>query len=410
MSLEANLRSVDVVLTAGCNLRCSYCYQNAKQPAARMEWPTLRRALDLLLASDRDEVRLGFYGGEPLLRFEMIRRAVEYVERRRRGGMSVRYGMITNGTLLREPQATFLAEHGVETRVSFDGVPAAQAERGPTFSILDRLLDRLRRRHPRFFEERLSVCVTVLPWALRHLADSVDYFLAKGVEEVRFSPLSTDTSTWRMEQIDELDREFSRVYDRALEHFRETGKVVLEVFRKQGDGKACRSVTRRRLMCGAPLGEALAVDVDGSAFGCLALVRSFQRFPGFLEAELEPMAMGRISDRAFSARLGTYRERTRSARIFRRKQDKHSAYGRCADCRFFHECDLCPVTIGSIPGNEDPDRVPDFLCAFTLVTGRYRERFPCRPSLLEIADGTAEVSGLMRELREHVRMREASRA
>jgi hypothetical protein len=33
------------------------------------------------------------------------------------------------------------------------------------------------------------------------------------------------------------------------------------------------------------------------------------------------------------------------------------------------------MSIGNLPGNEDPDRVPDFSCAFHLVALKHRDLF-----------------------------------
>src|SRR5579862_9453936 len=113
------VRALEVVLTASCNLRCSYCYQNAKQ-GRRMEWDTLRAGLDIVLQSTPPEVKVVFYGGEPLLELPLIRRAVAHVEGTRSAGKRVAYVMSTNGMLLDEETASFLAEHRFQTQVSFD--------------------------------------------------------------------------------------------------------------------------------------------------------------------------------------------------------------------------------------------------------------------------------------------------
>ena len=66
-----DLRAVKLVLTAGCNLRCSYCYQSDKKNL-RIDWEIVRATLDRLLASARSDVELLFIGGEPLLEFPTI--------------------------------------------------------------------------------------------------------------------------------------------------------------------------------------------------------------------------------------------------------------------------------------------------------------------------------------------------
>jgi uncharacterized protein len=118
-----------------------------------MRWATLRSALDLILDSARDSIGISFSGGEPLLEFPMMRRAVEYVERARPASTLIRYSVSTNATLLTEEIAAFLEEHRFQTQLSLDGAAGAQNLRAwGTSAALDRKLDRLRKRHADFFE------------------------------------------------------------------------------------------------------------------------------------------------------------------------------------------------------------------------------------------------------------------
>ena len=85
-------------------------------------------------------------------------------------------------------------------QLSFDGVPAAQDLRGPgTFAVLDRLLDRLREDHPDFFSEKLSVALTLVPSTIPFLADSIEYFLRKGVQQDRGFAGPHPPARWRDE-------------------------------------------------------------------------------------------------------------------------------------------------------------------------------------------------------------------
>src|SRR5262249_34588716 len=108
--------------------------------------------------------------------------------------------------------------------------------------------------------------------------------------------------------------------------------------------------------------------------------------------------MGDYRDAAFPERHAAYPEAAREARIFDDKQEKLSSYGACRDCRFLGECSICPVSIGNIPGNTDPYRIPDFPCAWNLVSLKYRHRFPRPASVPEILTGTARMPELVRDL------------
>ena len=101
----------------------------------------------------------------------------------------------------------------------------------------------------------------------------------------------------------------------------------------------------------------------------------------------------------------TLSERARAAGIFHDKEEKHSSYGRCADCRHIATCGVCPASIGHIPGNTDPHRVPDLICAFNLVASKYRERFPRPPTVLEALSGRVRAYGPLGETQRRLRAR-----
>jgi sulfatase maturation enzyme AslB (radical SAM superfamily) len=366
-----------------------------------MEWDTIRAAVELALRSRRSQITILFYGGEPLLEFPLIRRAVALVRDTSPPGKKVGYSIITNGTLLDDERCEFLAEHDFDTQLSFDGVPEAQDVRGKgTFAVLDRRLDRLRESHAGWFSERLSTSTTLSSRTLPHLAQSFQYFLSKRVRTIGMHPLFTHDPGWTVDKIDALDEQFARVFEVCKRHYERTGEVPFPEFRK-----TTSNVPRRRggAMCGAASGEALTVDVDGQVFGCVTFADSFQKYTGsFLRSRLDSMRLGDLRDPRLQGRLGAYPEAARAAGLFVAKEKKYSSYARCRDCRYIETCLVCPTSIGHIPGNDDPHRVPDFECAFNLVVNKYRERFPVQADAADILRGTAEVPEMMRALRRAV--------
>lgn len=397
MATPEDIRKLDVVLTAGCNLRCSYCYQNDKKPK-RMDWETLKSSADLLLRSTRDEVTLLFIGGEPLLEFPLMQRAVEYIDIRRRRGQRVQFQVVSNGTLLRDEHVRFFSDHQFEVQLSFDGVEAAQALRGKgTFHTLNLALDRMRAAQPAFFTEQLSVSLTLVVETIPYLAESIDYFLGKDLREIAISPAITHQSSWRLQMIDELDDQFSRLTTRAIEHYDRTGFVPLVLFRREQEDSP--HMPDAFSLCGVGRGETPAVDVDGQVHGCLMFAESYQVFPTtFLRSRLEALRMGHLDAPSFESRMAAFPAAARAAGIFHGRERKYSSYGRCRECRFMTTCGVCPVSIGHQPGNTDPDRIPDFLCAYNLVSLKYRAEFPAQPSLTDLLCGRGRVPALMQEL------------
>jgi len=369
-----DIRSLFVVLTARCNLTCGYCYQNDKS-ARRMDWETLRASLDWILGARGEEVELVFFGGEPLLEMPFIRRAVDYLEPQIPRGRRVKYGLVTNGTLMRGDTLDYLVAHHVDTQLSFDGVPAAQDVRGAgTFGVLDRLLDGLRERSPGFFSDELSIAITVQPVTVGHLADSVAYFLDKGVQRIGVSPVFTGSASWRVEQIHDLETQFDRILESSLDRYWATGEIPFGGF--EADDAPNMHRPDALGMCGVARGEQPVVDVDGQVHGCVTFADSFQRFPSaFLKDRLASIRLGDLRDPVLPERFARFEESVHAAGIFHDKQLKRSSYRACGDCEYLTECMVCPVSIGHIPGNQDPHRVPDFPCAFNLVMLGARDRF-----------------------------------
>lgn len=111
-----------------CNLDCTYCFFLSKEalyPSAtcRMTDEVLEEYIAQLLASHRTpEVTVAWQGGEPtLMGLDFFARSVELVAKYRRPGQRVQYTMQTNGVLLDDAWAEFLAEHEFLVGLSVDG-------------------------------------------------------------------------------------------------------------------------------------------------------------------------------------------------------------------------------------------------------------------------------------------------
>lgn len=364
-----------MVLTTACNQNCSYCYQNARGNSS-MDWETLRAALDLLLQSEEDEVSLTFYGGEPLLEFPRIIRAIRYVESAASPRKNFEFHLITNGTLLDLDAANFLARHGVETQISFDGIRAAQDRRAQgTFDRLDHLLVELREKEESFFNQNCSVAITLSSRNVHYLAQSFAHFLDRGVHEVAVAPLVTHDPDWRPDLIDVLVEQVALVLQMSQHHRQKTGETPFVPFQTKtrrepaaGDGPPA--------MCAAADTNELALDVDGQLFRCVMMVDSYQNFQeAVFRDKLGRLRLGNLDDPDLDRRLADYPAAVKSAGIFSNKKDKYSSYRKCGECRFLQECSICPVSICHIPGNTDPNRVPDLACAVNLVLLAARQHY-----------------------------------
>ena len=361
------------MLSGRCNLACSYCYQESRRVRDSIKWSSVQAALDSAVAQAPDELFVEFSGGEPLLEPGLLRRAVDYIERRR-GRRNVSFLLTTNGALLTVELLDFLVEHAFQIRLSFDGVPPVQDLRSRgTFAVLDRLLDLLRREYPSYSNKNLSVGMTLLASTIPHLADSVRYFMSIGVPDIGIAPRSTWEPDWNDARKDELQAQVETIVELSMEYWHRSGLVPVEFL--SGVPLRDSSAPPANFLCSSVRGEAMDVDPDGQAWACPLFADSLRTLPPLAVEASRVMALGDVADPALLERLNRLPARARALRVFSHKRAKHSSYGACADCRFLVDCFICPAAICDIPGNKDPDRVPDFICAYNQVTLAARERF-----------------------------------
>jgi sulfatase maturation enzyme AslB (radical SAM superfamily) len=185
----------------------------------------------------------------------------------------------------------------------------------------------------------------------------------------------------------------ARVFRLSVEHFRRTGEVPVRLFRRRPSEDVISEPSPT--LCGAGGSDYLTIDVDGEVSGCVLFARSYQRFPDTpLGRAVGTLHAGRIDDPNLRVALADCRRRIESTRLFTDRPSKRSSYGRCGTCRYRRACSLCPVTIVHQPGNTDPNRVPNFVCAFWRAVGKFRRRFPPVPTVTPLtADGRLRPSG-----------------
>lgn len=127
--LSNRLKGITLQITQQCNFRCSYCkYTNGdgiinhSHNKLNMTWEMAQKAIDFLAEHSRDSLKLNiaFYGGEPLLQYDLIQKCIEYANVLLEG-KSLSYTMTTNGSLLTVERARYLIDNNVFITVSLDG-------------------------------------------------------------------------------------------------------------------------------------------------------------------------------------------------------------------------------------------------------------------------------------------------
>lgn len=148
---ESSLQCQQLIieLTGKCNLRCQYCIYNDHYEHNRafneeaIDFETVKKAIDYAYAHRSPKMfAIGFYGGEPLLNFKVMKQCIEYCLTQYKENAPI-FSFTTNLTLMSKEIADFLAQvPNMSIIASIDGPKTIQNENrtfangAPTFDAV----------------------------------------------------------------------------------------------------------------------------------------------------------------------------------------------------------------------------------------------------------------------------------
>jgi len=112
-----------------CNLACKYCFAGKGEydgPKGLMSLETGKKALDFLIeqSGNRKNLEVDFFGGEPLLNWEVCKKLVEYGRSKEKEfGKNFRFTLTTNGLLINQDVIDFCNREMSNVVLSLDGRP-----------------------------------------------------------------------------------------------------------------------------------------------------------------------------------------------------------------------------------------------------------------------------------------------
>ena len=110
-----------------CNLACRYCFAEEGEYHGRralMSYEVGKKALDFLIANsgNRRNLEVDFFGGEPLMNWDVVKRLVEYGRSQEKAhNKNFRFTLTTNGVLLNDEIMEFCNREMANVVLSLDG-------------------------------------------------------------------------------------------------------------------------------------------------------------------------------------------------------------------------------------------------------------------------------------------------
>ncbi len=255
-------------LTNNCNMACTYCYVN-KHQVISMDRETAVKAVNMA-AEEKNSVGIIFFGGEPLMRKNLIYETVEYckwMEKKHRGRFH--YKVTTNGLLLDEAFMEFSLREHIFIALSHDGIREAHDkhrvdnEGKGTFEKLSGTMELLLSNRP-----YTPVMMVVSPDTVEFYAKSVQYLYQRGF---RYLICSLNyAAAWTDRDMKKLQEQYKELAAFYLDMILRENKFYLSPFEVKISSHINRKTyVKERCELGK---KQISVGPDGTLYPCVQFV------------------------------------------------------------------------------------------------------------------------------------------
>lgn len=207
----ANLRGIILNISEDCNFRCKYCLFSGQYSQVRthsnkkMSRDTAQKAIDfaisMILKKKRNikdkHFNIGFYGGEALLAFPLIKDVIAYAknqfkEKELDNLFGLTFRLNSNGLLLTDETVAFLVQENIHLDISLDG-PQEEHDKfrvnrngEATWNTIWENIRKIKETFPNYYYKKINFLVTLHPFHNfqridQFFIDNPDYFKMENV-------------------------------------------------------------------------------------------------------------------------------------------------------------------------------------------------------------------------------------
>ena len=274
---DAPIKSMCLNISHDCNLRCRYCFAaQGDFGGERMLMPfrVAKSAIDFLIARSgtRHNLELDFFGGEPLMNFDVVKQTVAYARSiEKQHNKNFRFTITTNGLMLNDDNIDFINREMSNCILSLDGRKEVndrlrvRVNGSGSYDDIVPKFQKLVARRPK--DKDYYVRGTFSKYNLDFLND-IKHFLDLGFDEISVEPVVSDKKLDYSIQEEDLPRvfeEYERLSKFMIERARAGKKFNFFHFMIDLNQGPCAIKRLRGCSCG---NEYVAVTPTGDIYPC----------------------------------------------------------------------------------------------------------------------------------------------
>lgn len=305
-SVASPVKAMCLNIAHDCNLRCKYCFASTGdfgKGRKLMTFETGKKAIDFLLEKslDRKNLELDFFGGEPLMNFDVVKQIVEYARSREAEyGKKFRFTITTNGVLLDDDKIDFINREMSNVVLSIDGrkeVNDYMRKRVDGSGCYDKIMPAFKKLVEKRGDKEYYVRGTFTKNNLDFSNDVFDLY-NNGFDQISVEPVVCEASAdyaITEKELPAIFKEYERLAERILENEKKGKKFNFFHFMLDLDQGPCAIKRLRGCGCG---NDYVAITPDGDIYPC-------HQFVG-----IEEFKMGNIDEGTFDTNMKSYFSKT----------------------------------------------------------------------------------------------------
>lgn len=271
-----SIKAMCLNVATTCNLNCSYCFAKASKYHGKesiMTFDVAKRAIDFLIENSegRRNLEVDFFGGEPLLNWDVCKKTIEYARRiEKEKGKNFRFTLTTNGVLIDDEIIDYVNKECDNVVLSLDGRKHIHDYFRKTVSdkgSYDKVVNNFKRLVDKRNHEKYYIRGT-------YTANNVDFFediqhmLDLGFRELSLEPVVTDeNSEYALSEkhFKKLCEEYDKLANAIIDAEKENKPFTFYHYILDLQHGPC--IYKRTIGCGAGF-EYVAVIPNGDLYPC----------------------------------------------------------------------------------------------------------------------------------------------
>ena len=333
--------NLTLYLTLNCNLNCSYCFCGKKY-TQEMSMDTAQKAIALFDKKSMEKSNIAFFGGEPLLKLDLIKKIIELNQNEYKNKFT--FSITTNGTLLTENVYSYLRQNNVNVLLSMDGSKESHDLNRKHYDgsgSWDTIFHNIQS-----FIGELPVRMTFSKTTVEKLFENLVALYELGFASVAFYPASGDE--WNEHDFYVFDREIIKFVEYIYNHY--------------CGGRAIHSHW---------IDKSISRHISGVMDSCNPGVTQFSVLPN---GELFPCNHTNFSSK--DLQIGSLEKGLDEKKVFWLLEQSKITDEECQDCCLKDRCNYCYINMYEETG--ELWKIPDWYCRMNQTVIMYADQLASR--------------------------------